>query len=41
MKIEKKRRKIVKGKVENRKCSVEKLQNEERTPFFFSFHFSK
>ena len=39
VKIEKKRRKIVKEKVENWKWKVEKLQNEERT--FFSSHFSK
>ena len=36
-KMEKKRRKIKKGKVENWKWKEEKLQNEERT----SFHFSK
>ena len=47
VKIEKKRRKIVKGKVKNLKWKVEKLQNEERTflgedpffPFFFFFFF--
>ena len=39
VKIEKKRRKIVKGKVENWKWKVEKLQNEERTFFFFFFFF--
>ena len=38
VKIEKKRRKIVKGKVENLKWKVEKLQNEERI-FFFLFFF--
>ena len=32
-----KRRKIEKGKVENWKCKQEKLQNEERTFFFFFF----
>ena len=48
VKIEKKRRKIVKGKVKNWRWKVEKLENEERTPplfyfyfFFFAFHFSK
>ena len=39
VKIEKKRRKIVKGKVENWKWKVEKLQNEERTFFFFFLAF--
>ena len=42
--LRKKRRKIVKGKVENWKRKVEKLQNEERTfffLFFFASHFSK
>ena len=42
--MEKKRRKIVKGKVENWKCNEENLENEERTFFFFfffAFHFSK
>ena len=43
--MEKKRRKIVKGKVENWKCKEENLENEERTFFFFffffAFHFSK
>ena len=38
MKIEKKRRKIIKGKVENWKWKVEKLQIEERT-LFFLFYF--
>ena len=41
-KMEQKRRKIGKGKVENRKWKEEKLQNEEGTFFFFfAFHFSK
>ena len=35
VKMENKRRKIVKGKLENWKWKVEKLQNEERTFFFF------
>ena len=41
--MEKKIRKLVKGKVENLKWKEEKLQNEERTFFFFFFasHFSK
>ena len=38
-KIEQKRRKIEKGKVENWKWKEEKLQNEERTFFFFFFAF--
>ena len=35
VKIEKKSRKIIKGKVENWKWKVEKLQIEERTLFFY------
>ena len=35
--MEKKIRKLVKGKVENLKWKEEKLQNEERTFFFFFF----
>ena len=37
VKIEKKRRKILKGKMENWKWKVEKLQNEEKTFSFFIF----
>ena len=39
VKIQEKRRKIVKGKVENWKWTIEKLQNEERTFLFFFFFF--
>ena len=38
--MEKKRRKIEKGKVENLKWKEENLHNEEKTIFFF-FQFSK
>ena len=39
VKIEKERRKIVKGKVENWKWKYEKVQKEARTFFFFFFFF--
>ena len=38
-KMEKKRRKILKGKVKSWKWKGYQLQNEERPPFFFSFFF--